>query len=534
MKYRVLALGLIALSAGCGPRATRAAGGSWYQLRTPRFQVWTDGDPETARTLVLDLERFHQVMRSLTKAEEREAAPPLRIFMAKDNDSLRALTGGPRGFAGMMKVTMRGNYALIDASGLDVEADDIYRFSSRVTLFHEYTHFMQAAQGAQIPSWYNEGFAEYMSTTRFLDEGRFTIGCVPQHRAAWIKYLEWLPMEKVLASDNVASLEGSRSAHQTGTRLGPSHNPADAYAQSWLAVHYLLADGARKQQLHKYLELWGQGVAPADASQQAFGMSPDELDRVLQAYARQHELDCVAVVPDKPFALPEVEVVPLGTGAAHYHVGDLLLATLGPTEEALEVLQQAAELDPNDPATLRALARAHWLKLEQATLADERTAEIGATERYLQQAVQRESDAPEALALGGHLHRVKAALAREAEQPYGEELLAARKAYRGAIRADEALAEAYLGLGATYLIEDNGSKEAQVALEAAGYLLPLNTTVALLLGKVHLQRHDAVQARPALEYVTRWTSDDGQRNEARTALDQLTATAARVPAAETK
>jgi hypothetical protein len=47
----------------CAPRATQAAQGSWYALRTPRFEAWTDGDVEVARALLLDLERFHQVLR---------------------------------------------------------------------------------------------------------------------------------------------------------------------------------------------------------------------------------------------------------------------------------------------------------------------------------------------------------------------------------------------------------------------------------------------------------------------------------------
>jgi hypothetical protein len=167
---------------------------------------------------------------------------------------------------------------------------------------------------------------------------------------------------------------------------------------------------------------------------------------------------------------------------------------------------------------LRALARAHWLKLEQAEAAAEQSAELAAAERYLQQAVQRESAAPEALLLAGHLHRVKAALAKQAKQPYADELSAARTAYRSAIHADDALAEAYVGLGATYLIADNGSKEAQVVLEAATYLLPLQTETAMMLAKVQLARGNGAQAVPALEYVIRWSSDEQQRAEASSAL----------------
>src|SRR5690348_7448751 len=77
----------------CAPRAAQTARGTWYELRTPRFRAWTDGEPETARVLLEDLERFHQVLLTLTSAEERAAAPPLRIFVAKDQRSFNALVG---------------------------------------------------------------------------------------------------------------------------------------------------------------------------------------------------------------------------------------------------------------------------------------------------------------------------------------------------------------------------------------------------------------------------------------------------------
>ena len=256
------AIVLAGLSA-CAPRATQTARGTWHELRTPRFRAWTDGDPEPVRVLLEDLERFDHVLRALTSAEEREAAPPLRIYVAKDDRSLRSLTGARANIQGLFKPTLRGNYAIV-GGGANVEADDPYAIARRAVLFHEYTHYVLSMSGARVPSWYNEGFAEYMSTTAFRDDGRYTIGCVPQHRAAWTKYIEWLPMLRVLSADNVADLEGSRGVGGTGTHVGSDRNPADSYAQSWYAVHYFLADGQRKAQLNRYLQEWAAGVAPAE------------------------------------------------------------------------------------------------------------------------------------------------------------------------------------------------------------------------------------------------------------------------------
>src|SRR5262245_14427053 len=86
------ALWLTALVQACATTtAVETARNPWHEVRSPRFQLWTDGDPERGRALVEDLERFHQVALQTTTAEEREAAPPLRIFLAKDAASFAAL-----------------------------------------------------------------------------------------------------------------------------------------------------------------------------------------------------------------------------------------------------------------------------------------------------------------------------------------------------------------------------------------------------------------------------------------------------------
>jgi hypothetical protein len=517
----VLAASLGALCA-CGPRATRAAQGSWYTLRTPRFEAWTDGDVEPARALLLDLERFHHVMRAVTSAEERDGAPPLRIFIAKDTASFRALAGvDKQEIVGLFRATTRGNYAFIDMSKVGDEHDEPWQISDRSLLFHEYTHYMMSQSAPRIPSWYNEGFAEYMAATRFREDGRYTVGCVPQHRAAFIHHMEWLPMQKVLAADNVASLLGSRGTRHTGTHVGSDRNPADSYAQSWYAVHYFLADGARNQQLNRYLKVWAEGASPAQAAQQAFGMSVGQLDDALRTYSRQSKFDCVAVAPKQPFALPEVAVVALDSGQAHLRIADLLLATMGATPSALEVLEQAGKLAPNDPNVLAAFVRARCIAADTNDYPDRREAALAEAERYLQQAQQRDATSTEVLVVAGHLHHAKARYAQQANKPYADELAAARKAYRSAIRADETLAEAYAGLGMTYMIEDNGSKEAPVVLDAAAYLLPLNTEVVLALAQIHVARNEPAQAVVALEYVLHWSGSEEQRALARNTLAQL-------------
>lgn len=495
------------LSTSCATTAAETARkGQWVEIRSPRFVLWTDGDAERAARLVADLERFHEVMRRTTNAEERVGAPPLRIFLARDRASFEAWTRAHKSLAGVFVPTERGNFALVDGSAPGL-AERGQVLGAHI-LFHEYTHYVMAMQGARVPSWYNEGFAEYMATTTFRDDGAYTLGCPPVERVQWVNHLEWLPIGRVMDSENVAEF------------LQKSWSRSDSYAQSWYAVHYFNADAERQKLLRRYLAVWAAGRKGEDAAQATFGMSYAELDGVLRNYSQRPSFECVRIEPTQPLATPEVETRPMSTGEAHQHLGDLLLALFGPTEEAFENLEQAAKLAPGDVKNVIALARAHSRKAEAG--GDGADAALAKADEYLKSAERLAADDPARLAVLGDVHRLRARALRAAgDAAATEELKRARSAYRKAVHKDDSLAEAFYGLGLTYLIEDDGAEEAQVVLEGAAYLLPLETQVAAALGSLQLARGNYLQAIAPLEYVLDWTKNDKQREAARKALETI-------------
>jgi hypothetical protein len=524
-----LAAALTLTLGGCATTAAETAAGRWYELRSPRFQLWTDGDPQAAQALVLDLERFHAVMLAKTTAEERSAAPPLRIFLARDRASFAAWTG-KRSHSGLFVATSRGNYAMVTAQpGVDKDEEDPQAPidpGSRHVLFHEYTHYIMATQGARVPSWYNEGFAEYMATTRFRDDGSYSLGCPPRYRTQWMQYLQWLPMARVMEAEDVAEL-----VRRAGGYVRTRREATDGYAQSWYAVHFFNDDKQRAAQLREYLRLWSSGTRSEQTVRGAFGLSYAELDARIQEHARQPKLSCVAIRPAQPFALPQVQMRPLSRAEAHYHVGDLLLSMFGPTDAALKLLERAAALEPGDPSALAALARAQLLRAEGDE--PDAAAALQQAERYLARAQQSAGTDAQTQALVGDLHRLRARqLKARSEDGVSAELTSSRAAYRKAIRADDALAEAYYGLGLTYLIEDGTSQEPVVVLEAAAYLLPLDPHIALAFARLQIARGNPLQAVPALEHVLRWSKHERDRAHVRKAIADLRAAAVAATAAE--
>jgi hypothetical protein len=142
----------LTLAAGCATTAAEAARGHWYAVSTPRFQVWTDGDPQLARGMVEDLERYHQVALRTTTAEDREAAPPVRIFLAKDSSSMGALAPMAKLAPGVIRAgiftsTYRGNYAVVNSKDDTDAAGE--QLTGRAVLFHEYAALRSRARSSR-------------------------------------------------------------------------------------------------------------------------------------------------------------------------------------------------------------------------------------------------------------------------------------------------------------------------------------------------------------------------------------------------
>lgn len=495
-----------ALLMGCAHHdAMRSAEAGWYVARTPRFEVLTDSDPEKAKALAEDLERFHQVLILRTTAEERPGAPPLRVFMTGDRSDYRAL-GGHKRTAGMFKATTHGNIAIVDLE--QSQAREALGVTSRQILFHEYVHYVQALSGAPIPSWYAEGMAEYLATIEFQPNGSYTMG-KPPPRAHIFKFARWLPLRRVLDADNLMLLGGDSS---------------DPYAQAWLVMHSCMTREGRSAQLGEYLELWSKGVSSEQAVEQAFGIEFEAFERDVRVYADKPQWTYMAVEPAKSLEQVAATLQPVSKGTAHRLLGTMLLDTMGPSPKVLELLREGVRLQPKDALAHVALGRAHWrAALQAARDSDDPKPHLRQAEDALERAALLSPKHPELLNVRGHLLSLRADLAVTDQRmdDAHEALNQARRAYRLAIRGDQGLAEAYYGLGATYLRHDNGSKEAVVVLQEAQYLLPLAPRVAMSLAQLLIAREEYKQALAPLRYLRAFRRDPETQAEVERTLEKL-------------
>ena len=244
--------------------AATPARAEWLRAESPNFVMFSEGSEETLRARVEQLEEFDRLLRLLTGTSAPPSPNKLHLYFVRSYGQLSQVRPVPQGIGGFYAASPDGIVAVIDHSWRQD-----YMTHEEV-LLHEYAHhFMLQYFPAAYPTWYMEGFAEYVATTRLtgdsIEFGRFN-----EARASWLADRSgWLPLDRLLFSD-------------PGELRGPE--VAKFYAQSWLLVHYLLRDPERRRQLSQYLVAVGRGENPRRAFSAAFGTTASQLQRTISRY----------------------------------------------------------------------------------------------------------------------------------------------------------------------------------------------------------------------------------------------------------
>lgn len=255
-----------ALGAALMLMAAAPADAAWRRAETANFILYGDMSEKQIAERARALEDFDALLRMLTGISAGPPANRLPVYFAPDNARMQIIRPVPSVVAGFYSATPDGIAAFVDRT------TDRYRIFRNDTLFHEYVHhFMLQYFPAGYPKWYVEGFAEYLMTVDFRD-GEVDIGRYNAERALWLlNQRDWLPFEHMMfGSDRKA-------------------RPDDAmrlYAQSWLLVHYLMNDDARRAATPKYMTALAKGEDGRKAFAEIFGFPSSELDARLRAYAK--------------------------------------------------------------------------------------------------------------------------------------------------------------------------------------------------------------------------------------------------------
>lgn len=149
---------------------------------------------------------------------------------------------------------------------------NVRALDARVILFHEYAHHhLRSSRRLTFPAWYSEGFAEFISTADFTNEG-VNVGKFTANRVQWVVQGDWLPIEKFLAWD----FSGASG-----------EDTAQFYAQAWLATHFLMNRPERAAGFDRYVTALNSGGDTIGAFEPAFDITPADFDKELRDYKKK-------------------------------------------------------------------------------------------------------------------------------------------------------------------------------------------------------------------------------------------------------
>lgn len=241
----------------------------WMEYRSTHFVVYSDRDPQEARALVADFERFRRAALYLTGLKPRADITPSQIYLFSRPQDYSAIAPAAD-VAGFYRDTGLGPRMVVGAEAQLADAS--------LVLFHEYVHHLVRERSDwRYPIWYDEGFAELLGSARLTRE-RVELG----HMHPW--------REPLLRGSSRLSLHDL---------LEPSFEQSEEpryweryYTSAWLWLHYLqlghlAGEPDYRAATQEFLLALDAGKPVAEAFKKAYGASISVLDQRLTRYQRR-------------------------------------------------------------------------------------------------------------------------------------------------------------------------------------------------------------------------------------------------------
>ena len=387
-------------------------------------------------------------------------------------------------------------------------------------VYHEYTHYLIRSRGSlNLPIWYEEGLASYLSTLAIEPDGVTVVGRIP---------FDYLRRALVDPGISIADVVGQRF------RLGVgNHQMSNTYGVAWALVRFIhhakAPDGSRyASRLGAMLDAIDSGASSIDAMQSAMGLSPAGLKRRLRKYYESDQLPVYrfrASTADKiAFHYrcldPTQARYELATAAAFHHprfaftlfseivesepehIGALVgLSRQADGERAVELAERAHRIDSADGRAKIRLAEVRLRGCEGGSLPADRGRGDGTRNDGAHSEGQHASAEGQAVYCA-RMIREAAAL------------------YREALEIPSHAGAAAYGLGVVSLIAGR-SDDALTYLRAAHARASWSPQISFFLGEAYRRLGDLRQARQHFTKSAHWHPEQTWRDRADRALASI-------------
>jgi Tfp pilus assembly protein PilF len=470
------------LAVVCAAVPAIAADAPWIEVRSEHFTVITDAGEKNGAHVAERFEQMRTVFGLLFGREKINQPVPLEIVAFRNGKEMRPYSPI---FQGKI-VELSGFFQ--QAEDKDFIAVDMGREDSWLTVFHEYAHILLNSNFPPTAPWFDEGFAEYLSSMKVSPEEVEIGQAIPG--AAFL-----------MQGNTLRLLDLFEVQHHSETYNAGGERREMFYVQSWLVVHYLF-DNNLIVATPKYFHLTNDEKVPVpQAIQAAFGASAQEFEKAILNYLRAGRVTVQRYAWKEKVPLTYATITrPLDPLETRARLADLHLHSPDYGALAIKEFEEILKVDPNQVEAQRGLGYA-YLRNQQLDKASEHfraAAKLGSKDArvYFYSAVLRQDSNPAAMA--------------------SPEL---QRDLRRAIELNPQYSDAYALLGES-LITTGQHAEGELNLRRAMELSPRNEMFRLNFGLALMNEQKITDAEALLNSVAN-SSDPGAAERARVALKQI-------------
>lgn len=466
---------------------------TWLSVRSKNFFVIGNTNEKDLRQVAVRLEQFREVFSRLFTRTNMSSPVPTTVVVFKSDSSYRPFKPNAN-TAGYFQPGPDVNYITLTT---EVRGEQ----NPFTVIFHEYTHLLVDNNVANVPTWFNEGLAEYYSTFSITDDQKIELGRPIAGHIFRLRDTKIMPLRALFQVD----------------QKSPYYNERDKqsvfYAESWALTHYLILgkNSQRRAQLSKFVDLLGAHAPMEKAFQEAFQTTFESMEKELREYINQSRYPFETGHFERKLELDTaMQTAPISEAEAQAYLGDLLLHSNRPESESY--LQKALELDPNlamAHATMGML-RFRQGKTDEARKSLERAAAANSQNYlihyYYALTLSRDAmgDSPTVGGLGpGMVAKMREQLKKAIE-----------------LRPD--YPEPYSLLAFVNLVSGTDIDESIEMMKHAMRVSPGRNDFTFMLAQLYLHKQDYKTARQLLDQLNKPNVDETLRQRTQNLLTQLT------------
>jgi tetratricopeptide (TPR) repeat protein len=241
----------------------RSADEAWVKVQTPHFLVLSNGSQTDAREVATNFEQVHAVFAEIFPKLRTEASAETIVLAVKDERTFVELVPAEKKIAqnigGQFFKGWEKDYVLVR---LDVRGE------GRVVVYHEYIHKLLHLNFTRLPTWLDEGLAEFFGNTE-VRKDQALIG-IPSPRVGVLRSRAPLPLQTLLS---------------VRPNLGDASEASMFYAEAWCLTHFLMVGQGTSgiDRMNSYLASLQKGADAQKAFEEAFG-DPKQIENQLLGY----------------------------------------------------------------------------------------------------------------------------------------------------------------------------------------------------------------------------------------------------------